>query len=73
MKYNVQVSNRIASDIINAVDYYAEISEDLADDFIIEFQSTINKISSGPKHFQIVRGNTRKANFNRFPYGVFTL
>lgn len=71
MKYRLELSKHIEFDLSDAVNYYAEVSQDLADDFLIEFQKTISNISNGPKHFQIIRGNTRKANLHRFPYAIF--
>jgi plasmid stabilization system protein ParE len=70
-KYNLSYGDDFADDLRSAFEYYAELQQDLADDFLKEAKIAINSILTGPLHFQKVFLELRKVNLHRFPYAVF--
>lgn len=52
------------------VAYYARINQQLGSDFLIELESTINRIVSMPEAWTKHVGGTRRCFMRRFPYGV---
>ena len=52
------------------IDYYEEISSELAYDFAIEIYSTIQRSITMPKAWPVLEGEIRRALVNRCPYGV---
>ena len=42
----------------------------LGNDFLDEFERTLQRIVAEPERWHKVRGTNRKLNFNRFPYAV---
>ncbi|MCK5649354.1 MAG: type II toxin-antitoxin system RelE/ParE family toxin [Gammaproteobacteria bacterium] len=53
-----------------AIDYYAEIEEELGYDFAIEVHSAILRALSYPKAWSTIDGEVRRSLVKRFPYGV---
>jgi hypothetical protein len=49
---------------------YDRRSPGLGDDFLDEFESTLQRILEAPERWRRVRGDSRKLNFRRFPYAV---
>jgi toxin ParE1/3/4 len=50
--------------------YYEKRSEGLGDDFIEEFERTIERIVSSPTRYRKVHGNIRQLRLSRFPFNV---
>jgi plasmid stabilization system protein ParE len=50
--------------------WYEERQPGLGDDFLDEFESTLRRIAAEPERWRIIRGESRKLNFNRFPYAI---
>jgi len=53
-----------------AIDYYAEIEEELGYDFAIEVHAAIQRSLSYPKAWPAIEGEIRRSLVKRFPYGV---
>lgn len=53
-----------------AARWYDERQPGLGDDFLNDFESTLNRISRDPQRPRLIQGQNRKLNFNRFPYAV---
>lgn len=49
-------------------DYYNDLSLNLGEDFINEFERQVLRIAELPTRWMIVRGQTRRALMRRFPY-----
>jgi len=58
-------------DIEKATDYYRQIMFSLAEDFLDEFASSVERISSQPQWYRKIRGDIRKCNLKRFPYAIY--
>ncbi len=50
--------------------YYEKRSEGLGDDFIEDFERTIERIVSSPTRYRKAHGNIRQLRLNRFPFNV---
>jgi hypothetical protein len=50
--------------------WYEERQPGLGDDFLDQFEHTLNRILAEPERWRKVRGDNRKLNFDRFPYAV---
>lgn len=70
MDYNVITSPKAEVDIEQAVEWYVDISIELAQQFIIELKAAKNYIVKNPKKIQIRYNKTRIAFLKRFPYGI---
>lgn len=70
MAYNLITSPEAEIDIERAVEWYVNISIELAQQFIIELKAAKNYIVNNPKKIQIRYKNTRVAFLKRFPYGI---
>lgn len=70
MDYNVITSPKAEVDIEQAVEWYVDISIELAQQFIMELKAAKNYIVKNPKKIQIRYNKTRIAFLKRFPYGI---
>ena len=50
--------------------WYEERQRDLGNDFLDEFQRTLQRILADPKRWRKIQGDNRKLNFDRFPYAI---
>ena len=66
MDYNVITSPKAEVDIEQAVEWYVDISIELAQQFIIELKAAKNYIVKNPKKIQIRYNKTRIAFLKRF-------
>lgn len=65
------VSHPEADEELEAVAlWYEERQSGLGDDFLNEFERTLNRIVAEPERWHKIRGENRKLNFNRFPYAI---
>lgn len=58
-------------DILEAQRWYARKAPDLDLSFRDELDQVLVQIRTYPRSFPVVHENIRRANLNRFPYGVF--
>ena len=58
-------------DYEDAVEYYAEISPDLANAFINSIENGIKRILSHPEGWQAVEEDVRRHLTKRFPFGIY--
>ena len=57
MEYSLQISLRASNDIVNAVDYYNEISAELCSRFLLELSHTYKKLTDQPQFYSLVSSN----------------
>ncbi|HEY3762594.1 MAG TPA: type II toxin-antitoxin system RelE/ParE family toxin [Verrucomicrobiae bacterium] len=50
--------------------WYEERQPGLGVDFLEEYQAALRRILDEPKRWRIIRGDSRKLNFHRFPYAI---
>ncbi len=50
--------------------WYEERQAGLGEDFLGEYQATLQRILRAPNRWQKVWGDNRKLNFHRFPYAI---
>lgn len=53
-----------------AIEYYEEIQENLGCDFAVEAYSTIERIITYPKVWQVIEDDIRRSLVRRFPFGI---
>lgn len=50
--------------------WYDERRSGLGDDFLNEYERTLQRILANPFRWHKIRGENRKLNFRRFPYAI---
>jgi hypothetical protein len=50
--------------------WYEERQPGLGNDFLVEYQATLNRILSHPERWRKIHGDNRQINFHRFPYAI---
>jgi hypothetical protein len=50
--------------------WYNKQQPGLGDDFLDEFERTLDRITADPERWRIFQGSNRKLNFHRFPYAI---
>ena len=58
-------------EVLDAVDYYSQFSEELAFALADEFEHALDQLSQFPLSMPVVRANIRKRPLFRFHYTVF--
>ncbi len=58
----------VQSDLKEILAKYYEVSDELAEDFFLEFQLGLRKACENPKSFHFDASGLRRCNFDRFPY-----
>ena len=48
--------------------WYEERQPGLGDDFLDQFESTLRRIVAEPQRWRTIRGESRKLNFQHFPF-----
>ena len=67
----LRVRLRARRDIDDGADWYEATREGLGDEFLVEVERSLLKIEEHPESFPVRYGEIRRANLDRFPYGVF--
>lgn len=67
----VIISTEAESDLTQAYLWYEKQVEGLGGEFLLCVDACIQNITRGPKIFQKVHKNIRRALIRRFPYGIF--
>lgn len=58
------------TELNKAIEYYEEIQENLGCDFAVEVYSTIERIITYPKVWQVIEDDIRRSLVRRFPFGI---
>lgn len=70
MAYKIVVSPRAQKEIIKAIDYYLERSEDAPSNFITQLEKCYAFLESNP-FFVIRYKNVRSLKLKKFPYSLY--
>jgi plasmid stabilization system protein ParE len=68
---SLDVSPEAELDVLEAALWYEGERPGLGEEFLRALRRLYERISETPLHFPKVRGETRRALLDRFPYGVF--
>lgn len=68
--HNVVSHPEADCELEKATFYYERRSPGLGANFLDEFESTLRRILEAPERSRLIRGDSRKLNFRRFPYAV---
>ncbi len=71
MKYRLIVRAAARNDLDQALEWYDNVHEGLAHDFMSQVERTLDNIISHPLSYPAISGNVRRAMLHQFPYGVF--
>jgi plasmid stabilization system protein ParE len=61
---------RVQTDLNEILGKYCDISHQLGEDFLAEFQIGIGRVAENPRRFHFDRSGLRRCNLERFPYHV---
>ena len=67
----VLLTSAAEADLTAALDWYAARVPGIAPRFLDEFEVLLRRLADNPRQFPIARGDTRRAGFRHFPYGLF--
>ncbi|CAA7618833.1 type II toxin-antitoxin system RelE/ParE family toxin [Magnetospirillum sp. UT-4] len=67
----VVLTSAAEADLAAALEWYDGRSPGIAPRFLEEFQALAHRLADGLCQFPRVYGETRRAGFRRFPYGLF--
>jgi len=71
-QYELIITPEAEQEITLSKEFYEQKQVSLGVDFIKEVDSVLARIAVNPEHFPIIRKKqVRKANLNRFPFGVY--
>lgn len=70
--YEIIISPEAEEELMLSKEFYERKREGLGKEFVNEVDSTIIRITDNPEQFpKTKRKSVRKANINRFPFGVY--
>ena len=71
MSRRVRFRPEAEAEALETRDWYEGRRPGLGAEFRAALDETIERIADSPMQFRLVRGETRRAILNRFPYGVY--
>ncbi len=71
MSLRIVIAPLARSDITFAVDWYNQKSSPIAEDFKVNLDRTMYRISEHPERYRVVHRDMRRALLSKFPFGVF--
>ena len=73
MTFRVRIRASARDDILEAFDWYEDQLPGLGDQFVVELDRVISRLSTDPRIYQSVHKEVRRALTRRFPYGIYYL
>jgi len=70
MKYNLIVRSLAEDDMTDALNWYFKIDSTLAQEFLSQLDSALNKIQSQPLHYQVRYKTIRWIRIKKFPFFI---
>ena len=67
----IEISQYAENDIIEAYNWYQDITDGLGKEFLDKVDQCLSAISGNPEHFQLIEFHIRRSIFQKFPYAVF--
>jgi toxin ParE1/3/4 len=67
MSYQLFIKPLAEKDVIEIYAWYEEQNHGLGDEFLVEFESTMELVKSNPYQYQLRYKNVRMVKINRFP------
>ena len=71
MEYEVIISHRARVDLETAIEWYNAQQYDLGIDFLLDFYTCLDFLSTFPKVSAVVYKGYRRLIIKRFPYSIF--
>lgn len=67
----VRVTSAAEADLAAALDWYDTQAPGIGGRFLDEYEAILSRLGDNPQQFPVIRGDTRRAGFRHFPYGLF--
>jgi toxin ParE1/3/4 len=67
----VRVTSAAEADLAAALDWYDAQAPGIGSRFLDEYEIILSRLDDNPHQFPVIRGDTRRADFRHFPYGLF--
>ncbi len=67
MAYKIELGKKAEQELDEALAWYQEQQDGLAQEFYVEYQDVEKRLQDAPEQFPIVKEDVRRANFHRFP------
>ena len=67
----VQVLSTVWPDLLESAEWYELEKVNLGVDLLVEVERALEQVGEGPLRYPAVRGEIRRAQVNRFPFGVY--
>jgi plasmid stabilization system protein ParE len=67
----VRVTSAAEADLVAAVGWYHAQAPGIGLRFLAEYEAILSRLGDNPQQFPVIRGETRRAGFRHFPYGLF--
>lgn len=61
----------VRPELAEAMAWYRERSESLAEGFLAELDAAVARVAANPSQFPVVFADVRRARLRRFPYALF--
>lgn len=71
MEYEIVISHRARVDLETTIEWYNAQQHDLGIDFLLDFYTCIDFLSTFPKVNAVVYKDCRRLIIKRFPYSIF--
>ena len=71
MAYEVKLEEKAAQELDDALAWYHDKSESLAQDFYDDYLAVEDRLRVAPEQFPVAVENIRRANLSKFPYSIF--
>lgn len=68
---NLEVAPRVWPELVSSLEWYTEQQDGLAAELMDAIRRTIREVASSPYRFPVIHLGARRAQVNRFPFGVF--
>jgi len=70
-QYEIELSNEAEDDFDNSYEYYANVSEKVADNFYRQVDNSLTNISENPLRYPEVYQSIRKHVMGKFPFVIY--
>ena len=67
----LRVTSAAEADLAAALDWYDTQAPGIGPRFLDEYEAILARLGDNPRQFPVIRGDTRRAGFRHFPYGLF--
>ena len=67
----IVLTSAVERDLTGVLDWYDIHAPGVGPRFLDAIEAFLERIAANPRQFPVVRGDVRRADLHRFPYGLF--